>query len=33
MIDDGLKNKKKRKKRIGLNHQTHDPDHENKITS
>jgi hypothetical protein len=31
MIDDGLK--KKRKKRIGLNHQTHDPDHENKITS
>ena len=28
MIDDGLK-----KKRIGLNHQTHDPDHENKITS
>jgi hypothetical protein len=31
MIDDGLK--KKEKKRIGLNHQTHDPDHENKITS
>ena len=25
MIDDGLKNKNKRKKRIGLNHQTHDP--------